>query len=66
MPAPQDPAARSYIESRVLSALPGAPVAPARAAAPAARPRRIAVAALLRLADRLAPEPVERSRWQSG
>jgi hypothetical protein len=66
MPAPQDPVARRYVESRVLSALPGAPVVPPRTSPPVARPRRLAAAALLRLADRLAPEPVERSRWQSG
>jgi hypothetical protein len=60
------PFARRYIESQVLSALPDAPVVTAHAAAPVARPRRVAAAVLLTLADRLAPEPVERSRWQSG
>jgi hypothetical protein len=32
----------------------------------AARPRRAVATILLTLADRIAPEPVERSRWQSG
>jgi hypothetical protein len=63
--------ARATIVSRSRSALPGAPVVPAPvvpapAAVPAARPRRAAAAALVRLADRVSPEPVERSRWQSG
>jgi hypothetical protein len=58
-------AARRKIESHTRSALPGAPVLPARAPAPAT-PRRALAGALLALADRVSPEPVERSRWQSG
>jgi hypothetical protein len=58
--------ARRYIESHVRSALPDAPVVPTAVHAHVSRPRRAAAAVLLILADRLAPEPVERSRWQSG
>ena len=59
-------ATRRFIESGPRSALPGAPVLPAAEAAPAARPRRALAVALLTLADRVSPEPVERSRWESG
>jgi hypothetical protein len=60
-------ATRRFIESGARSALPGAPVRPvAEAAAPAARPRRALAVVLLTLADRVSPEPVERSRWESG
>ena len=54
---------RSATESVARSALPGAPVVPL-APVPVAAPRRAAAAGLRSLADRLAPEPVERSRWQ--
>jgi len=59
-------ATRRFIESDARSALPGAPVRPVSAPAPAARPRRALAVALLTLADRVSPEPVERSRWESG
>jgi hypothetical protein len=59
-------AARDFVESSARSALPGAPVVPAREAAPVARPRRAVATVLVSLADRVSPEPVERSRWQSG
>lgn len=59
-------ATREYVGSLARSALPGAPVRPDSEAAPAARPRRAIAVALLTLADRVSPEPVERSRWQSG
>ena len=59
-------ATRDLIASRAHSALPGAPVRPVREPAPAAAPRRALAAALLTLADRVSPEPVERSRWASG
>jgi hypothetical protein len=57
---------RDYIASKARSALPGAPVIPADDAAIAPRPRRALAAALVSLADRVSPEPVERSRWQIG
>lgn len=58
---------RAYVESGARSALPDAPVVPARQdAAPAATTRRALAVVLLTLADRVSPEPVERSRWQSG
>jgi hypothetical protein len=57
---------REFVESGARSALPGAPVAAGREPVPAARPRRALAVALLTLADRVSPEPVERSRWQSG
>jgi hypothetical protein len=60
------PLARRATESHAKSALPGAPVQPAVEAAPAAATRRIVAARLIALADRVSPEPVERSRWQSG
>jgi hypothetical protein len=58
--------ARDASESHARSALPGAPVVPLRETAPAAAPRRALATLLLSLADRVSPEPVERSRWQSG
>jgi hypothetical protein len=58
--------ARRATESRAQSALPGAPVVPVAQAAPAASTRRVVAARLIALADRVSPEPVERSRWQSG
>ena len=59
-------AARAYIEFHTRSALPGAPVRPPAEPIAAARPRRALAGILLTLADRVSPEPVERSRWQSG
>jgi hypothetical protein len=59
-------AARSKIESHTRSALPGAPVVPADEPASAAGTRRVVASALLALADRVSPEPVERSRWETG
>jgi hypothetical protein len=58
--------ARRFIESRTRSALPDAPVLPPAEPVAAARPRRALAGFLLTLADRVSPEPVERSRWQSG
>jgi hypothetical protein len=58
--------ARDFAASKAVSALPGAPVVPAREPAVAPRPRRALAGALVRLADYVSPEPVERSRWQSG
>ena len=58
-------ATRDYISASARSALPDAPVVPARAASKR-DPRRALAAALVTLADRVSPEPVERSRWQSG
>ena len=58
--------ARRASESHAQSALPGAPVRPAVEAAPAAATRRVVASRLIALADRVSPEPVERSRWQSG
>ena len=57
-------ATRDYISSAARSALPDAPKLPAEAST--ATPRRALAAALITLADRVSPEPVERSRWQSG
>jgi hypothetical protein len=57
-------ATRDYISKAARSALPGAPVVASTETA--ARPRRAIAGMLLTLADRIAPEPVERSRWQSG
>jgi hypothetical protein len=57
-------ATRAYISSTARSALPDAPVA--AASEPKATPRRALAALLVSLADRVSPEPVERSRWQSG
>jgi hypothetical protein len=59
-------ATRDYISTSARSALPGAPVVPAREPAVAPGPRRALAAALVTLADRVSPEPVERSRWESG
>jgi hypothetical protein len=52
--------------SHAQSALPTAPVEPIVQAAPAAGTRRVVAARLIALADRISPEPVARSRWQSG
>ena len=62
------PLARRATESYALSALPTSPVrpAPARAAVPAAATRRVLAGRLIALANRVSPEPVERSRWLSG
>jgi hypothetical protein len=60
------PLARRASESHAQSALPGAPVRPVVEAAPAAATRRAVASRLIALADRVSPEPVERSRWQSG
>jgi hypothetical protein len=60
------PLARRATESHAHAALPGAPVQPEPDAAPAAATRRVLAARLIALADRVSPEPVERSRWQSG
>jgi hypothetical protein len=57
---------RDFVESGARSALPAAPVLPVPEPATAARPRRALAVVLLTLADRVSPEPVERSRWQSG
>jgi hypothetical protein len=54
------------VDSLARSALPAAPVVATLDAAPAARERRALAAALVTLADRVSPEPVERSRWQAG
>jgi hypothetical protein len=58
-------ATRDFIASQARSALPDAPVVPVREPAAAAGTRRVLAGALLALADRVSPEPVERSRWQS-
>ena len=58
--------ARRATEDHARSALPGAPVRFAPEPAPAAATRRVLATGLLALADRVSPEPVERSRWQSG
>ena len=58
--------ARRAATSLARSALPGAPVVAMLETAPAARPRRALAAVLVALADRVSPEPVERSRWQAG
>ena len=60
------PFARRATQSRANSALPSAPVRPAQEAAHAAATRRVVAETLIALADRVSPEPVERSRWQSG
>ena len=59
-------ATRDYIASKARSALPAAPVVAGGEAVVAPRPRRALAAALVALADRVSPEPVERSRWQTG
>jgi hypothetical protein len=58
--------AREATRSSARSALPGAPVRRIPEPAPAGATRRLVAGALVSLADRLSPEPVERSRWQSG
>ena len=58
--------ARRATESHVLSAQPEAPVRAHEEAPPAAATRRVLATRLIALADRVSPEPVERSRWQSG
>jgi hypothetical protein len=60
------PLARRATESHAQAALPDAPVRPTAATVPAATTRRVVAARLIALADRVSPEPVERSRWQSG
>ena len=57
-------ATRDYISQTARSALPNAPTTPATEAT--ARPRQALANLLVALADRVSPEPVERSRWQSG
>jgi hypothetical protein len=57
-------ATREYISQNARSALPDAPTVPGTPTK--ATPRRALAAVLLSLADRVSPEPVERSRWQSG
>jgi hypothetical protein len=57
---------RRATESQVKSALPEAPVESTTQAVTAAGTRRVVAARLIALADRVSPEPVERSRWQSG
>jgi hypothetical protein len=58
--------ARRATESHVLSALPDAPLRPHVDTRTAATTRRVVATRLIALADRVSPEPVERSRWQSG
>ena len=58
--------ARRATESSARSALPGAPMQEPFQPAPAAATRRILASRLIALADRVSPEPVERSRWQAG
>jgi hypothetical protein len=60
------PLARRATESHANSALPNAPVRPAQEGAPAAATRRAVAGRLIAIADRVSPEPVERSRWLSG
>jgi hypothetical protein len=60
------PLARRATESHAKSALPGAPVVPPDEGASVAATRRALANRLIALADRVSPEPVERSRWQSG
>jgi hypothetical protein len=57
---------RRATESHAQSALPTAPAEAIVQAAPAAATRRVVAARLIALADGVSPEPVERSRWQSG
>jgi hypothetical protein len=57
---------RRATEAHSRSALPDAPVRAPQELAPRARTRRLAADALIALADRVSPEPVQRSRWQSG
>jgi hypothetical protein len=58
--------ARRATASHSRSALPGAAVQPHTEAPAAAATRRVLATRLIALADRVSPEPVERSRWQSG
>jgi hypothetical protein len=58
--------ARRATASHAGSALPGAPVRERPESVPAAATRRVLATRLIALADRVSPEPVERSRWQSG
>ena len=58
--------ARRATASHARSALPGAPVQPPADPSAAAATRRVLATRLIALADRISPEPVERSRWQSG
>ena len=58
--------ARRATESHVRSALPDAPQQQVADAPAAAATRRVLATRLIALADRVSPEPVERSRWQSG
>jgi hypothetical protein len=60
------PLVRRATESHANSALPDAPVRPVREGVHAATTRRVVAERLIALADRVSPEPVERSRWQSG
>jgi hypothetical protein len=60
------PLVRRATESHATSALPDAPVRPVAGGVPAATTRRVVAGRLIALADRVSPEPVERSRWQSG
>jgi hypothetical protein len=60
------PLVRRAAESHAKSALPNAPVRPVQEGAHAAATRRVVAERLIALADRVSPEPVERSRWQSG
>jgi len=57
---------RRATRSHAHSALPNAPTTPHEEPAAAAATRRALAARLIALADRVSPEPVERSRWQSG
>ncbi len=57
---------RHAIEANVRSALPDAPVSPPPEDVPAAATRRSLAVRLVALADHLSPDPVERSRWESG
>ena len=58
--------ARRATESHVHSALPDAAVMSPPEPVAAAPTRRLISDRLVALADRVSPEPVERSRWQSG
>jgi hypothetical protein len=57
---------RRATASNALSALPDAPVQEHTEPPAAAATRRALATRLIALADRVSPEPVERSRWQSG
>ena len=60
------PIVRRATEAHVHSARPDAPVQAVPETAAAAATRRVLASRLIALADRVSPEPVERSRWQSG